>query len=624
MAFRFYPKNDVEFCPKPTFTMLTESTFQSTTSSSNDTALFELFARLTNRIRATPALFAVLDEVSEIKQITLSNNQSVSKDKLLTTQITDQPVEVCDESKIVQYVNKAYENFTSCSRSEVLGAKSSEARRKSINTCYSRSRDGDGDSSHRNSSDWRCVPVPSSSISTQYAYMKRGSVDAILCRDTSLKSVRSQNALVDAPISEALILLREAMQRSDENTQQTLKDAIRVLSSAEVYAPSITRFTTNDRIASNYYDGLVRPHYPRQRKRSAIEIFKEKRNSTSEGRRRVSGDVRNCLSNDQEWTFDVLQLEKITDNHALSQLGIKTFDRWKVHEHLHCLPETIAHWFNLIEANYHSSNPYHNATHAADVLQATSYFLDSPVVMQHVQDSHAIAALIAAAVHDLDHPGRGNPFLINTRQPLALIYNDQSVLENHHVAFAFQLTLQASNNANIFAKLKREEFVAIRQAIVEMVLATDMSKHFEYLAKFQQAVINRPTDAPETDEDRNAVSLTVCRMMIKCADIGNPTREWALCQKWAMRVVEEYFEQTVEEREKGLPLTMELFDRNTCNVPLTQCGFIDMFAREAFMNWSEFAELPELLMQLEANYENWRQRTSSWKPSDNVFLSCDS
>lgn len=64
------------------------------------------------------------------------------------------------------------------------------------------------------------------------------------------------------------------------------------------------------------------------------------------------------------------------------------------------------------------------------------------------------------------------------------------------MAFAFQLTLQAPENANIFAKLKREEFVTLRQAIVEMVLATDMSKHFEYLAKFQQAVINRPVDAP--------------------------------------------------------------------------------------------------------------------------------
>lgn len=73
---------------------------------------------------------------------------------------------------------------------------------------------------------------------------------------------------------------------------------------------------------------------------------------------------------------------------------------------------------------------------------------------------------------------------------MALLYNDQSVLENHHIALAFQLTLQNTNNINIFAKLTREEFTALRQATVEMVLATDMSRHFEYLTKFQQVVSN--------------------------------------------------------------------------------------------------------------------------------------
>lgn len=86
--------------------------------------------------------------------------------------------------------------------------------------------------------------------------------------------------------------------------------------------------------------------------------------------------------------------------------------------------------------------------------------------------------------------GRGNAFLINTQQPLALLYNDQSVLENHHIALAFQLTLESANNINIFAELTREEFKTLRQAAVEMVLATDMSRHFEYLTKFQQVVSN--------------------------------------------------------------------------------------------------------------------------------------
>ena len=36
----------------------------------------------------------------------------------------------------------------------------------------------------------------------------------------------------------------------------------------------------------------------------------------------------------------------------------------------------------------------------------------------------AVAALLAAAVHDIDHPGRTNTFLVNSSSPLAILYND--------------------------------------------------------------------------------------------------------------------------------------------------------------------------------------------------------
>ncbi|VDO52404.1 unnamed protein product [Brugia timori] len=103
--------------------------------------------------------------------------------------------------------------------------------------------------------------------------MKRNSGDSTLHTNTSIRSERSQTGLVDAPISEVLFSLRDAMTRADEQTQQILRDAIRVskftslmecllafwvLSSSELYAPTITRFGNNDRIATGYYDGLIR------------------------------------------------------------------------------------------------------------------------------------------------------------------------------------------------------------------------------------------------------------------------------------------------------------------------------------------------------------------------------
>lgn len=65
-----------------------------------------------------------------------------------------------------------------------------------------------------------------------------------------------------------------------------------------------------------------------------------------------------------------------------------------------------------------------------------------------------VAALIAATVHDVDHPGRTNSFLCNAGSELAVLYNDTAVLESHHTALAFQLTVK-DTKCNIFKNIDR-------------------------------------------------------------------------------------------------------------------------------------------------------------------------
>lgn len=60
---------------------------------------------------------------------------------------------------------------------------------------------------------------------------------------------------------------------------------------------------------------------------------------------------------------------------TLTYLGLKIFSRFGVCEFLNCSEATLRSWLQVIEANYHSSNSYHNSCHAADVLHATAYFL---------------------------------------------------------------------------------------------------------------------------------------------------------------------------------------------------------------------------------------------------------
>lgn len=72
-----------------------------------------------------------------------------------------------------------------------------------------------------------------------------------------------------------------------------------------------------------------------------------------------------------------------------------------------------------------------------------------------------VAALIAATVHDVDHPGRTNSFLCNAGSELAILYNDTAVLESHHAALAFQITTR-DDKCNIFKNIERYTICSTR------------------------------------------------------------------------------------------------------------------------------------------------------------------
>ena len=80
-----------------------------------------------------------------------------------------------------------------------------------------------------------------------------------------------------------------------------------------------------------------------------------------------------------------------------------------------------------------------------------------------------MSAIFAAAIHDVDHPGLTNQFLINTSSELALMYNDESVLENHHLAVAFKL-LQ-NPDCDIFVNLNKKQRQTLRKMVIDMVSA---------------------------------------------------------------------------------------------------------------------------------------------------------
>ena len=84
-------------------------------------------------------------------------------------------------------------------------------------------------------------------------------------------------------------------------------------------------------------------------------------------------------------------------------------------------------------------NPYHSNLHAADVLGSAHYIVKATGFMEHMTSMELFSLMVACAAHDVAHPGTNNFFQVNAMSPVAIRYNDKSVLENFHAATTFEI-----------------------------------------------------------------------------------------------------------------------------------------------------------------------------------------
>eukprot|EP00966_Prymnesium_polylepis_P262319 6059235-Prymnesium_polylepis.1 len=90
-----------------------------------------------------------------------------------------------------------------------------------------------------------------------------------------------------------------------------------------------------------------------------------------------------------------------------------------------------------------------------------------------------LAGLLGAAVHDYAHPGTSNAHEVKVLSQKAIQYSDSSVLERHHLASAFALIFDPALKP--LASLSSDDIRTVRSLVIEMVLFTDLTRHFEFV-----------------------------------------------------------------------------------------------------------------------------------------------
>ena len=288
--------------------------------------------------------------------------------------------------------------------------------------------------------------------------------------------------------------------------------------------------------------------------------------------------------------------------------------------------KTVINFLVTLE-NHYQEVPYHNSAHAADVVQSVHVLLNSSAFqvcfpfsrffffslslsvslslslslnflhsqlfqvfvsafedqsqvyfffcsrkMQSVfTDLEVLTALFAAAIHDVDHPGLTNQYLINSGSELAIMYNDESVLENHSLAVAFVILKESP--CDIFANLNKKQRQLLRKMSIDMVLATDMSKHMSLLADLKTMVeTKKVAGSGVLLVDSYTERIQILQNLLHCADLSNPTKPLNLYKKWVDGIMEEFYQQGDKERDLGLDIS-PMCDRYNSTVEKSQVGF---------------------------------------------------
>ncbi|XP_076014336.1 high affinity 3',5'-cyclic-AMP phosphodiesterase 7A isoform X2 [Genypterus blacodes] len=293
-----------------------------------------------------------------------------------------------------------------------------------------------------------------------------------------------------------------------------------------------------------------------------------------------TGQAKCMLEKVGNWNFDIFLFDRLTNGNSLITLTCHLLNQYGLVELYQLDMVKLWRFLVMVQEDYHSGNPYHNAVHAADVTQAMYCYLREPMLSRSLTSRDLLLGLLAAATHDLDHPGVNQPFLIKTDHYLATLYRNTSVLENHHWKSAVGLLRETG----LFSHLPADDRLNMERDLGSLILATDISRQNDYLSRFR------------THLDQNDLCLSnashrhfILQMALKCADICNPCRPWELSKQWSEKVTAEFFQQGDIEKKHKLEVS-PVCDRESSTVGNIQIGFMTYVAEPLFAEWARFSD----------------------------------
>ena len=256
----------------------------------------------------------------------------------------------------------------------------------------------------------------------------------------------------------------------------------------------------------------------------------------------------------------------------------------------------LTKFISIICENY-KKNHFHNFQHAVNVLQMTYMLLYKTNIIKKLKPNIIFAILISALSHDVDHPGNTNSYEINSMSKYAKIYNDISVLENHHCTLTFQI-LEESGMLKCF---KDDQFREIRKTIISCILGTDMSKHNDFLNKLENFNF-------DIENYSNEDQIFIATTFVHFADLSNVIKDFEISFEWSKRISHEFYDQSLKEEIEGLPSLSFMKVNDTLSMCVNEISFIKNIS---IPTWNlfvkKFNNMSFILEKINQNLYKWKE-----------------
>ncbi|CAD98443.1 phosphdiesterase, possible [Cryptosporidium parvum] len=262
---------------------------------------------------------------------------------------------------------------------------------------------------------------------------------------------------------------------------------------------------------------------------------------------------------------------------------------------------------------YHEENPFHNFHHAVSISITLNNWLDKPSVRHYVNSLEAYCLIISSLSHDLDHPGLTNDMikelnilsrkvlqefttdeqffeiLQNNTLSTLKIYNNFSVLENHHSSLLFVILNDEASN--IMPPTTSKYYSELHKMMINSILFTDMFQH-KYL---RDLVLNfnknysSNSRSIEVEAQKKKLYLLI---LLHSVDISNPLMNTNIYLKWSRLV----YEELENQKKLKLMLNISLNDTtDTYDYTKLQTSFISSICIPYFQALLKFD--PEIVQE---------------------------